>query len=105
VCEGNGDTYLFGVDWESGEFVSNEVFDINGDDKYTEADKTVKDPGDPDKPKKVVGLYIGTGKPVPELVIHNDILFVGTTDGEPAVIKVNLEDLQSRLRSWKRQFN
>ncbi len=105
VCEGNGDTYLFAVDWESGEFVSNEVFDINGDDKYTEADKTVKDPGDPDNPQKVVGLYIGTGKPVPELVIHNDILFVGTTDGEPAVIKVNLEDLQSRLRSWKRQFN
>ena len=105
VCEGNGDTYLFAVDWESGEFVSNEVFDINGDDKYTEADQTVQDPNDPDNPQKVVGLYIGTGKPVPELVIHNDILFVGTTDDEPTVVKVNLQALQSRLRSWKRQFN
>jgi len=105
VCEGNGDTYLFAVDWESGEFVSNEVFDINADDEYTDADQTVQDPDDPDNPKKVVGLYIGTGKPVPELVIHNDILFVGTTDEEPTVIKVNLGALQSRLRSWKRQFN
>lgn len=105
VCEGNGDTYLFAVDWESGEFVSNTVFDINGDGKYTEADQTVQDPDDPKNPKKVVGLYIGTGKPVPELVIHNDILFVGTTDAEPIVVKVNLEKLQSRLKSWKRQFN
>ncbi|WP_020587598.1 PilC/PilY family type IV pilus protein [Desulfobacter curvatus] len=105
VCAGNGDTYLFAVDWESGEFVSNAVFDLNGDNEYTEADQTVQDPNDPDSPKKVVGLYIGTGKPVPELVIHNDILFVGTTDDDPTVVKVNLGALQSRLRSWKRQFN
>ncbi len=103
VCEGNGDTWLFAVDWQSGEFVSNEVFDINESGGFDSGDRNIQDTsGDT---KKVAGIYIGTGKPSGELAIHNDILFVGTTGQPPKPIKVNLPEQRVRLRSWQQVFN
>ncbi len=103
VCEGNGDTWLFAIDWETGEAVSNEIFDINDNNKFDSGDKSVKDTDGEEK--KVSGISIGTGKPSGELIIYNDILYVGTTDQPPKPIKVNLPAQRTRLKSWQQKFN
>lgn len=103
VCEGNGDTWLFAVDWQSGEFVSTEVFDINESGGFDLGDRTVQDTGGNEQ--GVAGIYIGTGRPSGELAIHNDILFVGTTGQPPKPIKVNLPEQRVRLRSWQQVFH
>jgi type IV pilus assembly protein PilY1 len=103
VCAGNGETWLFAVDWESGEFVTEAVFDINNDNTFNSADTKVKQPDG--TVAKVTGIFIGTGRPSGKIAIHNDLLFVGTT-GQPAKpIKVNLPDMQAKLRSWQQVFN
>lgn len=103
ICEGNGDTWLFAVDWKTGEFVGNEVFDINNNGEFDDGDKNVQKTDD--EKKKVVGVYVGTGKPSGELIIYNDILYVGTTNQPPKPIKVNLPAQRTRLRSWQQKFN
>lgn len=114
VCEGNGETWLFAVDWKTGSFVTNEVFDINGNGGFDSADTSVQDTGGTEQ--KVAGLYIGTGKPSSELTIYNNLLWVGTTDDDgdddddddeddDDGIPVNLPDQRTRLRSWQQIFN
>lgn len=103
VCEGNGETWLFAVDWQTGEFVSNAVFDINGNGDFDSSDKTVQDTNG--NSQKIAGVYIGTGKPSGELIIYNDILYVGTTNQPPKPLKVNLPAQRTRLKSWQQQFN
>jgi type IV pilus assembly protein PilY1 len=103
VCEGNGDTWLFAVDWKTGEFVTNEVFDTNNSGGFDSGDTSVKTAGGDEK--KVAGIYIGTGKPSGELIIYNDILYVGTTNQPPKPIKVNLPAQRTKLHSWQQQFN
>lgn len=103
ICEGNGDTWLFAVDWQSGEFVENEVFDTNNNGDFDEGDKQVKET-DGTK-NKVAGVYVGTGKPSGELIIYNDILYVGTTNQPPKPIKVNIPDQRTSLKSWQQKFN
>ncbi len=103
VCEGNGDTWLFAVDWETGAFMSNATFDINEDGKFDDSDKSVKDTSN--ETKKIIGISIGTGKPSGELIIYNDILYVGTTNQAPVPIKVNLPAQRTRLKSWQQKFN
>jgi Tfp pilus tip-associated adhesin PilY1 len=103
VCEGNGDTWLFAVDWKTGEFVDNQVFDINGNDEFDKGDKEVKDTSG--SKRKIAGIYIGTGKPSEKLSLYNDILYAGTTNEPPKAIKVNLKNMRTRLRSWKQKFN
>ncbi len=98
VCAGNGKTWLFALDWESGEFVTDAVFDINKDGKFDSSDKTVKSGTEIEG---VAGIYIGEGRPSGEIAIHNDLLFVGTTGQPPQPIKVNLPDMQTKLRSWQ----
>ncbi len=102
LCEGNGDTWLFAIDWETGEFVENTVFDTNGNGEFEDSDKEVKET-DGSK-KKIAGVYVGTGKPSGELIIYNDILYVGTTNEAPKPIKVNLPGLRTRLKSWEQTF-
>ncbi len=103
VCAGNGETWLFAVDWKSGEFLTEAVFDLNKDKTFSSADTTVKQSDG--TISKVSGFYIGTGKPSGEIAIHNDLLFVGTTGQPPIPIKVNLPDMQTKLRSWQQVSN
>lgn len=97
VCAGNGETWLFAVDWKTGEYVTNAVFDINKDGSFDSADQTVRSGTET---KKIAGIFVGDGKPSGEIAIHNDLLFVGTTGQPPRPIKVNLPDMQAKLRSW-----
>lgn len=115
ICEGNGDTWLFALEWETGEFVDTGVFDTNENEEFDLGDPWV-DPLDggggsgislddnTDK-KRVIGVYVGTGKPSDEVIIHNDILFVGTTDQEPIPTKVNLPRQRTRLKSWRQEYH
>jgi hypothetical protein len=103
VCAGNGETWLFAVDWKSGEFLTEAVFDLNKDNTFSSADTKVKQTDG--TISKVSGFYIGTGKPSGEIAIHNDLLFVGTTGQPPSPIKVNLPDMQTKLRSWQQVSN
>ena len=103
-CQGNGKTWLFAVDWRTGEFVSDAVFDINNNNHFDPADQTVEEAGT-GVVTGVAGIFIGTGKPAPEIAMHNDILFVGTTDQPPNPIKVNIPVKNVRLRSWEQLFN
>ena len=99
VCAaGSGETWLFALDWKSGEFVTDAVFDINRDGRFDTHDKTVKDKSG--TIHGVAGIYIGTGMPSGRLAMHNDILFVGTTETTKSV-KVNLPEMMTKLRSWQ----
>lgn len=104
VCEGNGDAYLFALDWKTGSARSGSdvVFDINGDGVFDDSDATVKDPSGQEY--DVIGLYIGEGKPS-DPVLHNDVIFVGTTGEPPKPIKVNIPGLKARLKAWKQILN
>lgn len=99
VCAaGSGETWLFALDWKSGEFVTDAVFDINRDGRFDTSDKTVGN--GLGNNHGVAGIYIGTGMPSGRLAMHNDILFVGTTEGTQSV-KVNLPEMMTKLRSWQ----
>jgi type IV pilus assembly protein PilY1 len=113
VCEGNGDTWLYAVEWETGEFVIDGVFDTNENGEFDRGDPWVDPLGSPggasldenEGKKRVVGKLVGKGKPSQEIIIHNNILFVGTTDEEPVPEPVNLPDLRTKLRSWQKQID
>jgi Tfp pilus tip-associated adhesin PilY1 len=99
LCMGNGETWLFAVDWKSGEFLTDPVFDLNKDKTFSTEDTTVKQTNG--TTSKLSGVYIGKGKPSDELALHNDILYVGTTEQAPLPIKVNIPAMQARLESWQ----
>ncbi len=101
VCEGNGDAWLFAVDYETGGFVSEAVFDINNDGVYDDSDKTVMVDG---QEVGVAGIYLGQGKPT-DPVIHGDVIFAGTSGMPPRPIKVNLPDGRARVKAWRQLFN
>ncbi len=101
-CEGNGDAWLFAVDYETGAVVSDAVFDINNDGKYDDSDKSVEDAGGDEH--GVGGIYLGEGKPN-DPVIHGDVIFAGTSGTPPKPIKVNLPGAQARLKAWRQLFN
>lgn len=103
-CEGNGETWLFAVDWRTGEFLEDPVFDTNNNGRFDPADKIVEEDGT-GTVTGVSAIFIGTGKPSAEIALHNDVLFVGTTNQPPSPIKVNIPAQKVRLRSWEQLFN
>lgn len=106
-CEGDGNTWLFAVSMDSGEVVSDAVFDLNEDGTFDESSDTViVSNDDPDAdPVPIGGIYIGEGSPSEELVLHDDVLFVGTSTEPPKPIKVNLPGKRSQLKAWRQKFN
>ncbi|NDY71793.1 hypothetical protein DO021_01410 [Desulfobacter hydrogenophilus] len=121
VCEGNGDAWILAVDWETGETLSDPVFDINGDGTIDDADKTVED--DSGDKHQVVGFYLGGGRPSDTIAIYGNNIAVGGTggllsgeaplssddddddDGDPGLIQVNLPDQDTTLKSWQQDLN
>lgn len=102
VCAGSGDTWLFAVDWKTGDFVTDAVFDLNSDGTFNKADQTVQNGNNT---TQIAGIYVGKGRPAGEIAIHNDLLFVGTPQQPPQPIKVNLPNMQAKLRSWRQPSN
>jgi len=112
VCQGNGDAWILAADWKTGETVSNQVFDINGDGTIDDADKTVED--DAGVVHKVAGFYLGGGRPSATIAIYGSNIAVGGTGGllsgeapltPGSLIRVNLPDQDTTLRSWQQDLN
>jgi type IV pilus assembly protein PilY1 len=103
VCAGNGKTWVFALDFETGLPPTTPVFDINGDGKFDAGDK-VTDAND--VLYNVAAISIGSGKGS-HPVLHKNTLFVTTTGGTnsggggPVGMLVNLPALKVNLGSWR----
>jgi hypothetical protein len=111
ICAGNGESWLFAVDFETGLIPGDPIWDINGDGLYNEDDMV--DTGKKDGEGNPImappnGIFMGRGQ-ASHLVFHDGYLFYTTTgsgdetnpDGGPGGTKPNLDTLKVRLRSWK----
>jgi|GEM_PF-1973088 len=111
VCAGNGESWLFAVDFETGLIPDHPVWDINGDGLYDARDMI--DTGKKDADGNPImappnGIFMGRGQ-ASHLVYHDGYLFFTTTgsgdednpDGGAGGIAPNLSNLKVRLRSWK----
>jgi hypothetical protein len=106
VCAGDGETWLFAIDMETGGIVSDAIFDLNDDGTFdSSTDRQIKTSLTDETMTFIGGIYIGEGKPTDELVLHNDVLFVGTSTQPPLPIKVNLPDQRTQLKAWRQKFN
>lgn len=101
-CEGNGDSWLFAVDYKTGDIAPNAVFDINKDSKFTEKD-TIVETSDGTK-VKVAGFKIGDSPPN-ELVLDGNTIIVGDKDSPATGIPINPKNNMARLRSWRQLIN
>ncbi len=92
VCEGNGQAYLFALDYETGLPPTEPIFDINGDGVVDYRD--VIDGVIPS------GIFLGEGQPS-EPVLHKDTIYVTTTGTGLTRRKVNLSKQLTNMTSWK----
>jgi hypothetical protein len=105
-CGGSGDTYVFALDYKTGLPPSKPVFDLNGDKKFTDADKVTI------SGNKVVpaGVYVGKGQGSAPVLFKNTI-FITTTlaqsqsagegSGGLHALAVNIPDNKVRMESWR----
>ncbi len=111
VCAGNGESWLFAVDFETGLIPEYPVWDINGDGLYDAKDMI--DTGKKDADGNPImappnGIFMGRGQ-ASHLVYHDGYLFFTTTgtgdednpDGGAGGIAPNLSNLKVRLHSWR----
>ena len=112
MCTGSGDTYVFALDYKTGLPPTRPVFDLNGDRKFTDADKI-----DVNGQKVVpVGIYVGRGQGSAP-VLFKDTLFITTSTAQYQTtgtvgsgnmtglnaMLVNIPQKRIRLESWKHE--
>ena len=110
VCAGNGESWLFAVDFETGLIPDYPVWDINDVVLYDAKDmnKIGTDGDGNDIMTPPNGIFMGRGQ-ASHLVFHDGHLFFTTTGsgdegnagGGAGGIAPNLSNLKVRLRSWK----
>lgn len=105
ACGGDGDTYVFAVDYKTGLPPAHPVFDLNGDGKFNDLDKVTVN-GSLVVP---AGVYVGRGQGSAPVMLKNT-LFLTTAvaqnagTGQPGglhALPVNLPQLRIQVESWK----
>jgi Tfp pilus tip-associated adhesin PilY1 len=100
ICKGNGKTWLFAVNYNTGGTPENIVFDMNGDGLFDENDK-IQDPDDENKTFVVIAVPIEGGPGSKPVLGPDSTLFITTPVGGLQPVKVNIPDLKIELNSWK----
>ena len=107
ICTGSGDTYVFALDYKTGMPPTSPVFDLNGDGKFTDADKVLVN-GSLVMP---IGVYVGRGQGSAP-VLFKDTLFITTSTPQAGSagsgnvtglnsLLVNIPQKKIRVESWK----
>ncbi|WP_456387878.1 pilus assembly protein [Desulfolithobacter sp.] len=96
VCAGNGEAWLYALDYKTGLPPDEPVFDINGDGFFDDNDHVTVG----SQPYPVAAIPIGRGIPTSP-ILEDDIIFINTTDTPGSGIPVNLPDMKAKLRYWR----
>jgi hypothetical protein len=115
-CGGGGETYVFALDYATGLPPSFAVFDVNGDGKFTDADKV--EITLPDGAKKKVtpaGIYVGRGVGSHPVLFKNTLFITATSPQNGTIaagstnvsglhaLPVNIPQLKVRMESWRHE--
>ena len=100
VCAGNGDTWVFAIDYETGKAPTSPVFDLDEDGDVDEDDQAEDAGGNKYIP---AGISVGSGQGS-HPVLHKSTLFVTTTGEGLEGLKVDLPGINVQLRSWQEKF-
>jgi len=96
ICAGNGEAWLYALDYNTGLPPTEPVFDVNGDLQF-DANDVIDDGTGSQIP---AGIYIGRGLPTSP-VLEDKILFVTTTELPGSGLPINLPKLKAKLKSWR----
>ncbi len=96
VCAGNGEAWLYALDYETGLPPDDPVFDINGDGEFNDDDQVLVGAD----LYQVAAVPIGRGIPTSP-ILEDDIIFVNTTDTPGSGLPVNLPDMKAQMRYWQ----
>ncbi|MGA1843834.1 MAG: PilC/PilY family type IV pilus protein [bacterium] len=97
ICAGNGDTWVYALEYDTGRPPITPVFDLNEDGVFDERDKATDEDG---VVHSIAAVQVGSGqgsKPV----LHKDTLFVTTTNEDVAALKINVDETMATLTSWR----
>jgi len=97
ICSGNGDTWVYALDYETGLAPTSPVFDLNEDGVVDENDKVEDALGNVYVP---AAIQVGSGQGS-HPVLHRDTLFVTTTGAGLTALVVHVRGVKAKLRSWK----
>jgi len=100
VCAGNGDAWVFAVDYNTGLAPDRPVFDLNGDGVIDELDIATDEYGNT---YNVAAISVGDGQ-ASNPVLHGNTLFINTTGGGLSALPVNLENARVKLGTWTHRF-
>jgi len=100
ICAGNGETWVYAVDFESGQALDEPVFDLNGDGVVNDQDYAEDANGDLYVP---AGIFVGEGQGSYP-VLHKSTLFVTTTGEGLKGLAVNLPGIDVELNAWKEVY-
>jgi len=109
ICAGNGDAWVFALDFASGGSPDSPVFDLNDDGVIDENDVGI-DPTDDTIKYTPAGVRGGSDDDsssgmASHPVLHKDSLFVTYTAEGLEEKKVDLEGIQVQLGSWKESLD
>lgn len=100
ICAGSGDTWVYALEYSTGEAPSNPVFDLNEDGVVDESDKAVDSEGNV---YNVAAVSVGSGQ-ASNPVLYKKTLFVTTTGEGLEGLDVDVGDINVQLGSWKEKF-
>jgi PilC-like protein with beta-propeller domain len=100
ICAGNGDTWVYALDYATGEAPSDPVFDLNQDGVVDDQDKAEDSEGNV---YNVAAVSVGGGQGS-NPVLYKKTLFITTTGEGLEGLDVDVGDINVQLGSWKEKL-